>query len=174
MSTTRIVSSHTRRILKSKGIRIMEDRSRAERTREKLVHVYGNNNLLEYNMFVIDYITKKFQVSRRDVDFLCFLYPREVFSMSDFRSWPMTYTGASLKRLEKIGLLSRFSEVRKQAVYALSPKGKQIVTLYHRYLLDFSAMPKISTTPQYHSSKSSGYGRQLSKLIEALQPEATT
>lgn len=159
-----LVSERTKKLLALRGVLIIEEKPRKEVSKKKYKTVYGNYNLLEHLGFATKFLCKKYNVDRHTIDLLCFLYPKEVFTLKDYRSWPGIVPNVNLKILLDKELLSLVGGNQGQSIYMLSNKSKIIVELLHKYLLDFTKMPRASFEINGNS-----HGKKLSAMINKLK-----
>lgn len=105
--------------------------------RQQLFFRHGYN-LLQYNIVVRPYITKKFNVSELHLDVLLYIYPFQYFSSKDYKRLPVARADykAHLKLMLEQGYVQKtlLKKDNGNAIYELTDHSKRIVEDYYQML----------------------------------------
>ncbi len=160
------LSKRTRRILKRHGINIYYQEGKRTKTNNLLL--YTNDDLLQYYGVVRSYVCAKYHINHYELEVLCALKPKGLFTKRDYDSIPKN-TMVKFSRLRKVNFIAFYLENEKyhSKVYALSTLGKKVVADMHKYLLKPETIPDMEKVqvPLQEKKKFS----KIDKLIRKLK-----
>lgn len=129
-------------------------------------------DFLQYFGLVRAHLQKKNKIDLNLLELLLYLYPLNYYTTEDYFEIPKSFKYNRIQMLVDMGLVSIVSVGRrkKDTIYTLSKKGKQIVTSFYEYLSQEKKIPTVVLNKQ----KAPAYDKMKVKLIKKINSQGAT
>ena len=136
------VSEETKAILRKEKIYIVKGNGHRKYNRQ-VFQIQDNYNFLEYIFIVRIYIQKKYNINWRVLEFLLFLYAKQIFTYQDFNKYPAAFDVKRIRTMIQLGYVKIFKERKGKTrqVYSLTTLAKRIVSSFYEHLSGERSIP---------------------------------
>lgn len=165
----RRVSEHTRKLLKSKGLKVQQHKPKGKFYRGT-ANVFKDYNLLENQYVVRKYFQKKYGVPLNELELLLYLYPKQFFSHADYKLYPRNFTYRQIQKMIAIGHVRIYKEGKnyKKHIYTLSQSSKHLVLNYYKLLNGDLQIPTISENNPMIRKDATPHEQRIIKMMRAM------
>ena len=142
-------------------------------TKQRTLGFYQGYDYLENMIVVRQYIQKKYKLNIFIIEMIMFLFPKNYFTLVDYRLMPKQFHYRKIESLINLGLVTVVvpGENRGKHLYSLSRQGKEIVKLFYEYLSGEKKIPEDTRINAFARKNACPIDKKKMELIKILNQQ---